>query len=50
MRYSTIQVHVALSRREILVPGQFLNGPRRRPPHRQVRTEGVPENVDTLTL
>ena len=39
------QVHVALRRGQVLVSGQFLNGPRRRPTHRQVRTERVPQDV-----
>ncbi len=30
--------------------GQFLDGPCRSPSHRQVRTEGVPEHVDSTVL
>jgi hypothetical protein len=41
-------VHVAVRRREIRVAGQFLNGPRGRPLHRQVRTERVPQDVHAL--
>ena len=39
------QVHVPLGHRQILVPRQLLNRPGRRPPHRQVRTERVPQDV-----
>ena len=38
-------VHVPLCRRQVLVPGQSLDGPRRRPTHRQVRAEGVAQDV-----
>ena len=34
-------MHVPLRRREIHVPGQFLNCACRRPPHREVRTKRV---------
>ena len=44
------EVHVALRGREILVPGQFLDGPRRGAPHRQVRAERVPEHMDPAVL
>ena len=40
------QVHVPLRRRQVLMPGQLLNRPRRRAPHRQVRTERVPQDVN----
>jgi len=39
------QVHVPLSRREILMASQFLNRPRRRSPHRQMRAERVTQDV-----
>ena len=38
-------MHVPLRRRQILMPRQLLNGPRRRAPHRQVRTERVSQDV-----
>ena len=41
-------MHIPLGRREILVPSQLLNCPCRCSTHSQVRTEGVPEDVDTL--
>jgi len=37
-----------LRRREIRVAGEPLDRPRRRAPHRQVRTERVPQNVHAL--
>ncbi len=40
------QVHVHLGRRQILVAGQLLDRLRRRPTHRQVRAERVPQQVD----
>ena len=40
------QVHVALRRAQVLVSGQFLDGPRRRSTHRQVRAERVPQDVN----
>ena len=42
------QVHVALRRREVGVPGQLLNRPRRRAPHRQMRTERVTQPMRTV--
>ena len=39
------QVHVPLRRHQIAVSGQLLNGFSRCPPHRQVRTERVPQHV-----
>ena len=42
------QVHVPLRRRQVLVAGEFLNRPRRRAAHRQVRTERVPQDVNAL--
>src|SRR5258705_13764197 len=44
------QVHVALRRVEILVSGQFLDRPRRRATHRQMRTERVTEDMWTPGL
>ncbi len=43
-------MHIPLSRHQILVASQLLNGRRRRAAHRQMRTEGVPQHVDTLVL
>lgn len=43
---SRTQVHVALRRFQVLMPGQFLNGSRRRSTHRQVRAERVAQDVD----
>ena len=40
------QVHASLRRLEVLMPGEFLNGPSRRATHRQMRTERVTEDVD----
>ena len=40
------QVHVHLRRRQVLVSGQFLDRFRRGAPHRQVRAEGVPQQMD----
>ena len=40
------QVHVHLSRRQIPVSCQFLDRLRRGAPHRQVRAEGVPQQMD----
>ena len=42
---SGADVHAPLRRREVLMPRQFLNGPRGRSAHRQVRAERVPEDV-----
>jgi len=41
------QVQVTLRRPEILVTGELLNGPRRRPTHREMRTERVPQDVQS---
>jgi hypothetical protein len=41
-------VHVTLRGREIGVPGELLDGARRRPLHRQVRTERVPQELHAL--
>ena len=40
------QVHVTLRRPEILMAGELLDGSYGRATHRQVRTEGVPQDVD----
>ncbi len=40
------QVHVPLRRLQVLMPGQFLDGPRQRSTHRQMRTERVPQDVN----
>jgi len=42
------QVHAAQGGGEVLVPGQLLDGPGRRPSHRQPRGEGVPGDVVEL--
>jgi hypothetical protein len=47
-RCRRIQVHVPQRRRQVRVRGQFLEGPRRRAVHRQVRTERVPKDVHAL--
>jgi hypothetical protein len=39
-------MHVPLRRREILMAGEFLNRPRRRSSHRQMRTECVPQPMN----
>ena len=44
------QVHVPLRRRQIAMSGELLDSPRRRATHRQVRTEGVTEYVNTSAL
>ncbi len=41
------QVHIHLGRHQIPVSCQFLDRLRRRPAHRQMRAEGVPQQVDT---
>src|SRR5437773_7255853 len=38
-------MHVPLRRGEILVSRQFLNGPRRRSSHREMRAERVPQSM-----
>jgi hypothetical protein len=38
-------VHVDLGRRQILVPGQLLDSLRRRPAHREVGAERVPQQM-----
>ena len=40
------QVHVHLGRCQVPVAGQFLDRFRRGAPHRQVRAEGVPQQMD----
>ena len=42
------QVHVPLRRRQILMPGKFLNRPRRGASHGEMRTERVPEHMDAV--
>ena len=44
------QVHVALGHRQIRMPGEFLNRPRRRASHREVRTERVTQDVHPVAL
>jgi hypothetical protein len=44
------EVHVPLRRREVLMSGKFLDGPCRRPTHRQMRAERVSKDVDALVL
>ena len=39
-------MHVPLGGPQIRLPGQFLNRPGRRSSHRQMRTEGVPQDVN----
>jgi hypothetical protein len=41
------QVHVPLRRDQILMPGELLNRPRRRAPHREMRAERVPQSMHT---
>ena len=41
------EMHVPLRRRQILMPGQFLNRPSGAAAHRQVRAERVSQNVHT---
>ena len=41
---------VPLRRRQIAMSGELLDSPRRRATHRQVRTEGVTEYVNTSAL
>ena len=41
-------MHVALRRSQVRVPGELLDGARRRAAHRQVRTERVPQDVHAL--
>jgi hypothetical protein len=41
------EVHVPLRRGEILMSGGFLNRPRGCAPHGQMRTEGMPQHMDT---
>ena len=43
-------MHVALRRRQITMSGEFLDGPRRRASHRQVRTKSVTEHVRTVVV
>src|SRR5207249_2575890 len=43
-------VHVALRRRQILVPGEFLDGPYGRATHRQVRAEGMTKDMWPVVL
>ncbi|HMF99477.1 MAG TPA: hypothetical protein VKE96_34490 [Vicinamibacterales bacterium] len=43
-------MHVPLRRLEIGVTGEFLNRPRRRASHREMRTERVPQNVNPAVL
>jgi hypothetical protein len=38
-------VHIPLRRPQVGVPGELLNIPCRRAPHREMRTERVPKNV-----
>jgi len=42
-------MHVALSHAELAVSGKLLNRPCRGSTHRQVRTECVPKDVDTVS-
>jgi hypothetical protein len=44
------QVHVALRGGDVRVTGQLLNRPRRRPAHREMRTERVPKAVRPAAL
>ena len=39
------EVHVPLRRGEIHMPGELLNRSRRRPTHREMRTERVPQSM-----
>jgi len=39
------QVNVALRRGQVLMSGEFLDSPRRRPAHRQMRAERVAQDV-----
>ena len=43
------QVHVLLSRREVLVPSQLLDGSCGRPAHRQMGAERVPQDVHAVS-
>ena len=43
-------MHVALCRRQVLVSDQFLNGPCWSAPHREMRTEGVPQDMDAMMV
>ena len=40
-------MHIPLSRRKVRVTGKLLNRPRLTPLHREMRAEGVAEDVDT---
>ena len=41
-------MHVALRHAQLAVSGEFLNGPRRRPTHCEMRAERVAEQVDPV--
>jgi len=43
-------MHVPLRRREIRVPGKFLNGSCRRTAHRKMRAERVAEHVRPIVV
>jgi len=45
---SGTEVHVPLRRREILMARELLNRAGRRAPHREMRTEGVPQSVHAV--
>ena len=42
------EVYVPLGRRQILMPGKFLNRPRGGASHGEMRTERVPEHMDAV--
>ena len=44
------QMHVALSHAELAVSGKLLNRPSGGSTHRQVRTERMPKDVDTVRM
>jgi hypothetical protein len=43
-------MHIPLRRDEVLMPGELLNGPRRRPAHREMGTERVTKSMDSVLI